>query len=262
MRITAGEVEAFVGDRSGNAILSADTARLHRLLVSAAAPAALPGGVTADAAIAALQLEPRYGAAGRDPDDVEDERRQRWRRHTLARRLLDDPAVHVEDLTEGQRDYLASNAGRRWLRERVDQAGMELEERADGLLAVDTEGLASDRLFPAPHGNAHQLALLLVDRLTAVEADGTRRLVTLGPNQVRREVTAILERYPSWARSARDAGGPERLTADALALLSGFGLVRIEPEGTVVPRPAIARYRVGEPTVLAPQAALFEESLP
>ncbi|MDQ1370984.1 MAG: hypothetical protein QOF20_3337, partial [Acidimicrobiaceae bacterium] len=232
LRATAGDVDAFVGSERANAILSADTARLHRLLVSATAPSALPENLDVEAATKRLLAEPRYGEAGDAdspgsavPADLPDgadgvdrtngwavsiEARNRWARHRLGRRLIDDPAVHLDDLSSAERDYLASVSGRRWLRDRVAEAGFELEERSEGLLAIDPDAIATDRHFPAPMGNAHQLALLLVDHLVSTGTDGRRRLGRLDPFQLRSEIERVLIRFPSWARGQRDAGGPER----------------------------------------------------
>jgi uncharacterized protein (TIGR02678 family) len=259
LRATGGEVDAFLDSERANAILTADTARLHRLVVSAAAPSSMPDDVDVDDAVERLQEEPRYGqAAGSDLGEVSDEARHRWTRHRLGRRLLDDPAVYLEDLSSGEREYLASLSGRRWLRDRVAEAGFELEERAEGFVAIDPDGVATDLRFPAPLGNAYQLALLLVDRLVATGPDGRRQLGQLEPDQLRAEVDRVFTRFPGWARGQRDEGGPERLGREAVDLLVSFGLARREPDGTVVARPAIARYRITEP-VVAPPRSLFEE---
>lgn len=73
------------------------------------------------------------------------------------------------------------------------------------------------------------------------------------------EVEAVFARYPSWAKGQRDEDGPERLGREAVELLASFGLVRVEPDGGVEARPALARYRVGEPVVNAATPSLFEE---
>jgi uncharacterized protein (TIGR02678 family) len=259
VRVTAGEVDAFVDSEQANAILAADTARLHRLLVSAVAPSVLPDGIDVDAAIERLSAEPRYGEAGAEqPAEAADEARNRWARHCLGRRLLDDPVVYVDGLSTVERDYLASLSGRRWLRDRVAEAGLELEERLEGLLAVDPDATATDARFPAPQGNAYQLALLLADRLIPSGLDGRRRLERLEPEQLRREVDAILARFPNWARGRREGDGPERLAAEAVDLLIAFGLVRREPDDAVAALPALARYRVTDP-VVAGEPTLFEE---
>ncbi|MGH9263577.1 MAG: TIGR02678 family protein [Acidimicrobiales bacterium] len=250
LRTSGGEVDAFLDSDQGNAMLMADTARLHRMISSATAPSALAEDLDTERATAALLAEPRYGEAPTDPASADADQRMRWVRHTLARRLLDDPVTYVDEITAAERDYLGSPAGRKWLRDRVADAGFELEERAEGLLAVDPDGIATDRHFPAPAGNAHQLALLLLDRVAQPPG-------ALEPAEVRSEVDAVLARFPGWARSHREGDGPDRLAEEAVDLLAGFGLVVREPGGRVVARPALARYRCGEPIVTAP--TLFGE---
>ena len=268
VRATSGDVDAYVGSEKGNAILTADTARLHRLMACATAPSSLPEDISVDAAVARLVAEPRYGdgphAPGPTPGRAAgpaDEARHRWARHSLARRLLDQPVVHLDDLSPPEADYLATPSGRKWLRDRVAEAGLELEERVEGLLAVDAEALATDRHFPAPLGNAHQLALLLADRLVTTDAQGDRRLGRLSARQLEAETAAVLARFPSWAKGRRDEGGPERLAQEAVDLLAAFGMVRLHPDGAVEARPALARYRVGDPVLTAPPPSLFDEEV-
>ena len=248
--VEGGEVEAFLDSDRANAILSADTARLHRLIVSAVAPSTLPGDVDFTEAVERLLAEPRYQSApDGEPTEMSDEARNRRARHLLARRLLDDPVVYYDDLSGIEIDYASSPSGKRWLRQRAREAGLELEERAEGMLAVDADGVATDLRFPAPAGNAHQLALLLADRLIETTLSGARQLTRLDPDQLQAEVAAIMARYPGWARGQREEGGPERLTREAVDLLVSFGLAGREPNGSVVARPALARYRTGEPVV-------------
>jgi uncharacterized protein (TIGR02678 family) len=261
VRATTGEVEEFVDRERANALLNADTARLHRLLVCAAAPSSLPDSLDVEDVTARLLSEPRYGAAS--DDDAAggggEEARNRWARHRLGRRLLDDPVLYVDDLTVVERTYLASPSGRRWVRDRAQEAGFELEERAEGVVAVDPEPIATDRQFPAPLGNVHQLALLLVDRLVVTGTNGRRTLGRLTPAQLRREVETVLARFRGWAKGQRDDGGPDRLAREAVDLLVSFGLARVEADGTVVALPALARYRGGEPRVTGMSSTLFEE---
>jgi uncharacterized protein (TIGR02678 family) len=252
VRATAGDIDAFVDDERGNAILHAETARLHRLLVSATAPSSLPDDLDhhdTAAAIEALVAEPRYGDAASRPDEVDEDQRLRWIRHTLGRRAVDDPATHDDELSAAERDYLANPAGRKWLRDRVTELGFELEERRDGFVAVDRDAIATDLVFPAPHGNAHQLALLLVDRLVGTDANGRRVIGAISGAELHWFVLDVLTRFPGWAKGHRDGDGPDRLAAEAVDLLAGFGLVCREPDGAVAGRPAIARYRVGEPRI-------------
>lgn len=267
LEVSAGELDAYVGSDRANALLSADTSRLHRLLAAATAPSSLPEDLGTEEATERLVAEPRYGPAA-TPETagaMGEEARNRWARHRLGRRLLDDPVVHVEDLSDVEAAYLASLSGRRWLRERVAEAGLELEERADGLLAVDPSAVATDLQFPAPAGNAHQLALLLVDQLVVTGYDergrSVRRPTRLSAHGLRRAVQDVLDRFPAWAKAYREEGGPDRLARHAVDLLVAFGLARWDPAGGVEARPALARYR-SAPAVVTGAASLFDEEAP
>jgi uncharacterized protein (TIGR02678 family) len=254
LRTSGGDVTEFVDDPDANAIVEVDQSRLHQLLASAAAPSTLAdeladgddqaGGVDDPAAL--LAREPRYGSAVDDDPDADEQQRNRWRRHSLARRLLDDPVVHLDELTDGQRDYLTSQAGRQWLRTRVADAGLVLEERAEGWAAIDPDALATDRVFPAPGDNAKQAALLLLDRLVEHDEAGERRLVARTTGDLEAYVVGLLGRYGGWAKQAREGDGPARLTADAVRVLSEMGLVVVE-EDVVTPRPMLARYTTKPP---------------
>lgn len=261
LRTSGGTVDDFVETEEANALLQADTTRLHRLLVTTVAPTSLTDDVSPSAALVYLGAEPRYGR-DREADvqkaGSDDEQRLRRIRHMIGRRLLDDPVLYFEDLTEEEQSYVENPAGRQWLRNRVADAGFELEERSDGLLAVDPDGLATDLQFPGPHGNAHQLALLLVDDLLTSSDSARRDTVELAPVELERVVDAVFDRFPNWARSHRDTEGRRTLTAEAIELLESFGLVRRVPDGGVDGRAAIARYSVGAP-VLSRARTLFDD---
>lgn len=218
-----------------------------------------PGPRVPDDPAALLAREPRYGAAVHDDPDADEQQRNRWRRHSLARRLLDDPVVHLDELTDGQRDYLTSQAGRQWLRSRIAEAGLVLEERGEGWAALDPDALATDRVFPAPGDNAKQAALLLLDRLVEHDEAGTRRLVARTRDDLERHLLGLLERYKGWARQAREGDGPARLTADAVRLLAEMGLVAVDGDH-VEPRPMLARYTTKPPRTDAPTLPGLEES--
>ncbi len=259
VRATAGSVDAFVEDERGNAILTADTARLHRLLASSNAPSGLDDAISLDDATEALLAEPRYGEADRDPGAVSDEQRLLWTRHSLARRVLDDPVTLLEDLSPAEQDYLTHPSGRRWLRERVAEAGFELEERAEGVIAIDADAIATDLQFPSPQGNTYQLALLLIDRLVTKGAGGRRTVGSLSSTALRHAVNEVLADHPGWARAYREEGGPALLLEEAVVLLVSFGLARREEDGSVVGLPVLARYRIGEPITAPSPPTLFEE---
>lgn len=263
---SGGDLGDFVDDPDANAIIEVDQSRLHHLLASARPPSTIAGELSPDdridpeVVVARLVSEPRYAAVAPAPrpDDpaggpgtevtgaAADELRNRWHRHAVARRLLDDPVVHLDDLSEGQRGYLTSQAGRQWLRARIGEAGLELEERAEGWAAIDPDTVATDRVFPGPGDNVKQAALLLLDRFVTVADDGSRSLSTRSRRDLETTMVELLERYRGWAAPARRDDGHLRLVADAVALLTEVGLVTLDGDD-VVPRPMLARYSTVPP---------------
>lgn len=254
LRSRGGELDAYVDSAASNAILSADTHRLHRLLASATPPTRLgPATTTGEQATAALLAEPRYGDG---PDAATEAQRLRWTRHTVARLVFDNPVVYFDDVHPAVADYLGTAPGRQWLRTRAEQAGFDLEERSEGIMAIDPQATATDIVFPSPLGTVGQLALLLIDELSSTvrtdadtdtndgASDADRRLGALTRAELSRFVQRCLDEQPGWARSHREGDGPDRLVAEAAELLAKFGLVAIDDAGRVTARPALARYRV------------------
>ncbi|WP_433726939.1 TIGR02678 family protein [Nocardia sp. CA-129566] len=241
-----GSADAYVESSAAKVLYRVDTTLLLRLLAAPVGPSQL--GVPAEEVplrvedlLAEISRERRYGLAGSksgrhtDTAAVSDAQRNLWLRHTLFRRLIDDPVLYFDELSDEERGYLSSPTGRRLLRGAAEQGGFVLEERAEGILLVDVDGLATDSRFPDDAATAKVAALLLLDALpgpTTIE-------------HVRRAAAELLERFPRWARSYRGDDGIAQLVSDAIAVLSAFGLVRVTESGLVIPRAAAARYRVG-----------------
>jgi uncharacterized protein (TIGR02678 family) len=162
--------------------------------------------------------------------------RSLWQRHSVMRRLIDDPVLYKEDLTANQLAFLGSPAGRKVVQTGITLAGCTLEERKEGYVVVDTDAIATDTRFPDDDNNAKVAALLLLDRLA------------LGPattEDLAEEAREVLTRFRNWAKAYQSDGGAGRLAADGLGLLEMFGLARTE-NGTVHRLPAAARYAVEE----------------
>lgn len=234
IRFEGGDVDAYVADANANAIVVVDVARLHRLPATATTPSAVTATGTGDA-IHRLAKEPRYGDAPEDPALADEEQRLRWIRHSLLRAIIDDPVVYYEDLPQATRDYLANPSGRRWIRDRVGEVGFELEERAEGLIAIDPDELATDVTFPGTGGTIKQTALLLIDCFVRAQLLPQQRdaLVTY--------VRGLLDGHPNWAKEYQDGSGADRLLDAAAELLAQLRLV-VRGADHIVPRPAIARY--------------------
>ncbi len=199
--------------------IRADPTLITRLLAAPASPS------TVDT-IEDLTRESRY----------ENAHRSLWQRHSVMRRLVDDPVVYRDELTASQLAFLTSPSGRKIVQTGVGLAGCTLEERAEGFLVVDADAIATDTRFPDDDSNAKVAALLLLDRL----AKGPARLEDLVE-----EARELLTKFRNWAKAYQSDGGAGRLAADGLALLEAFGLARTE-NGTVRRLPAAARYAVEE----------------
>ncbi len=235
-----GDIDAYVDSEDSNAILTADTHRLHNLLSSVLPADQIEPGTSVAAATAGLLDEPRYGAGA---DAATEAQRLRWTRHMAARAIFDDPVVHFDEIDPAVADYIRTPMGRRRLRDRAEQAGFVLEERSEGIMAIDPSSTATDLIFPSPLGTVGQLALLLIDELTT-HTGGTRQVAVMTADDLRRFTKRQLKLHPGWARSHREGDGPSRLGIAAAELLAQFGLVRVDPDGRITARPALARYRV------------------
>lgn len=256
-----GSTESYLAGEDALVLYRADTARLARLISAPVSPSRL-GGTRPN--LRELVAEERYGlpaevptdrdeAEGRDQGEEEavgptHHQRLLRARHSLMRRLLDDPVVYTADLSTEEAEYAATLTGRGLLRRAAEEAGFRLEERAEGYLLVDPESRATDDVFPG-EGNVKQTALLLLDvLLDAAEPLPWPALVG--------KVEGLLARRPAWARSFRTEGGAAQLTGAALDVLVGHGLARAVPDEDTVetgvgrggpryrPLPAAHRYAV------------------
>lgn len=239
-----GATDSYVDSAEAKVLYRVDTTRLLRLLAAPVAPSAVAESSDDPAAwpdLRDLTAERRYGSAA-PPDSADgasETQRNLWARHSLLRRLLDDPVVYRADMTAAQLAYAGSLTGRQILRRAAEEAGFELEERAEGYLLVDPDALASDAKFPDEGAHAKVAALLLLDVLAA--SSGTREFTGLVEESGR-----LLERFPRWARAYQSDGGAGRLTDDAVAVLCDFGLARHSggATGSVRLLPAALRYTV------------------
>lgn len=244
IEVVDGSTESFVDSEEAKVLYRVDTTLLMRLLSAPTGPSRLsvpieevPGRF--DELLGEITWEPRYGsAAGEAGDGASGSEVQRnlWLRHTVFRKLLDDPVLYREDLTDDQLAYLTSPTGRQLLRKAATEAGFVLEERAEGWLFVDTDALATDGKFPDDSSNANVAALLLLDTISQAPGGVT-------PEQLRSAAEDLLTRFPRWARTYRSDDGTDRLVADAVAVLTRFGLVRRAGE-RVQARAAASRYAV------------------
>jgi len=239
LRALDGTAESYLDSDTAKVLFQVDTTLLLRLLAAPHAPSTVDFDDLA-AGLAALTREPRYGAAP-DGGEAADAQRNLWLRHSIIRALLDDPVVYRDELSEAQLGYLTSPTGRRLVRQAAEQAGFVFEERAEGYLLVDPDGLATDQRFPDDASHPKIAALVLLDQL--VTADGP-----VSDAELAGHARALLERFPSWAKTYRSEDGAARLAAGAVDVLCAFKLAARQ-DGAVQALPAAARFAVATPVL-------------
>lgn len=226
LRLSEGESEDGYIDRGrdGDCLLTVDLGRLGSL-ASAQRP------LTEIASATDLIHEGEYA-----PTD--DGRRARIR-HLLARRLIEDPVVYVDELDEDERVYFLAQRPTNLTRAIEEATGLRAEHRVEGTAFVDPERKLTDTRFPE-RGFERQLPLLLCPYLAARHAAGHPEV---GRPELRDAVRKLLERHRAqWARDPDDLDGLERVLADAVALLARMRLVESTPTGVRV-FAAVHRYR-------------------
>ncbi|SCF76020.1 TIGR02678 family protein [Streptomyces sp. Ncost-T10-10d] len=258
LRAVDGTTEAYVDSAEAKVLYRVDTTLLMRLPaapVGASRLAVIPDDVPTrfEDLLADLVRERRYGGTAADgtadgaPGEIAttDAQRNLRSRHSVLRRLFDDPVLYRADLAEDELAYVTSLTGRQILRRSVEQAGFLLEERAEGFLLVDPDGIATDVRFPDDTSTARVAALLLLAPLCAAPAG-------MLPEQLAEAGAELLRRFPGWAKAYQSEDGPARLADDAVRVLLDVGLAG-RTRGRVVARPAAYRYRLTETTTPGPK---------
>ncbi|MFI6725796.1 TIGR02678 family protein [Streptomyces sp. R-74717] len=232
LRRVAGEEDAYVSG-SGDVLYDVERRVLAGMLATRVGPS-LVAAESADERLAELTAETAL-----DSDDL----RFRALRRSLTRRLLDDPVLYYDELTDTELAYLTRQRG--FLTARITEiTGLVAEVRAEGIAMVDPYDDLADLRMPEQGTRGH-ITLLLTERLAAVA--GPVSLVEL--QQWVRELAAVHGGF--WSKAAREPGSEPELVEQAVERLTALGLVSRTADG-VAPRPALARYAVGEAVVLDP----------
>lgn len=240
LRERDGDLDRWAEDRQAQSLLDVSRERLRLLL---AAP--LSSATSPDELLDRAALPSAAGGA----------------RVAVRRRLVESPIVSVSDLTDEQAEWWGKNRNREreWFHERF---GVDVELRSEGALAVDPDGELSDVEFPGG-GSAKHFALLVVERLATALRDAARdaepssRTWRAAPRElVDATASAVIARYGKGFRKEHRESQAV-LRADAVDVLTGMGLVRVDPDGTWQVHAAAARYATAA-TVVA-QRSLFDE---
>lgn len=138
---TKGHVAAVAEERAGEALLTVDR-EIARAVVAGPLAQSRDG-----ADLVRRAADPGFGG----PRTY-----VRWR-------LVETPVVHLDDLTDAEREWLRTRQ-RREAQAFSELLGLEAEIRAEGIALVDTEDELTDLHLPGT-GTVAQAALLLVERL-------------------------------------------------------------------------------------------------
>ena len=235
MRV-AGDEEGYV-NQSGDVLYD-----VHRRVL-----ARLPAGTRGASLIAMthpdLDFDGRLAALVDEYVPDTPEGRRTALRHALARRLLDDPVLYHDDLSDDELDYLMSQRGP--LAYRLAQgSGLTAELRAEGLALADAEGELSDKHLPAVGTEAHA-TLLVAEHLARAARDEPARIHSL--HALAGYLRSAADRYGRyWRKDAREAGAEIALATEAVNRLEALRLVRRLEHG-VQALPALHRYAITEP---------------
>lgn len=229
----AGDEDAFLKS-AGDALYDVDRRVLAGLLVSRRGPST----------VRAEDFEQRLAELNAEVLPDSDELRNRALRHALTRRLLDDPVLYLDELSDAEQAYLTSQRGA--LTRRISElTGLVPEVRAEGVAMVDPDDDLTDLRMPEQGTDGH-IALLIAEYLA-----GKGGSVAL--TELHRLVAGwALEHAGFWRRSASVPGAEVELVVQAVARLSALGLVAEDGADAVRGRPALDRYRVGETVLLEP----------
>lgn len=229
LRRVAGDEDAYVNG-AGDVLYDVQRRVLAGLLSTRRGPSMVTATGLGDR-LAELTAE-----AALDSDELRF-RAIRWK---LTRRLLDDPVLYYDELTDDESAYLTRQRG--FITARIGElTGLVPEVRAEGIAMVDPLDDLTDVRMPEQGTHGH-ITLLLAGHLAT--RDGC-----VGQEELERKVRELAVEYGSfWSKSAKEPGAEAELVEWAVERLTALGLVTRTAEG-VVARAALARYAVGTPRV-------------
>ena len=229
----AGDEDMFVRE-AGDVLYDVER---HVLAVLISAP-------RGPSTIAPHDFDARLRELTAEPEPHSEDLRTRAVRHRLTRRLLDEPVVYFDELSDAELAYLTSQ--RSALTRRIsERTGLVAEIRAEGIAMVDPRDELTDVRMPEVGTDGH-VALLITEYLAA-RADDERSGCPIS------DLHALVRRLANehqayWRRSTRDPGAEVGLVEHALERLAALRLIRRTAD-VIHPLPALARFGLTTPTL-------------
>lgn len=202
--------------------------------------------------IALVPLPSLVGAATSD-ELLERAERRTATRQWMRGRLVEDPVLYADDLTEAEWGELRR---RHREEERIlhEMFGLVLEARAEGVAAVDPSGSLADRSFPVG-GTLGHAALLLIE---AMRPEGVEPEPVVPWTDVAAHIRAFAaEHARHWSDEL--VGAPDRLARQVTDLLVDLRLAEWAAPAAPGPAPAEA-VGVGQPAVAPTAVAAVDET--
>lgn len=226
-----GDADRYIQSRDGNALFDINHSLIASLL-SSALPPVLAG-------MPEMLSQENYAET--------EEGRKLKARHSVLRRLVDEPVLYYEELTPEQWEWLDHARGTVY-RLLESDIGLQVERRKEGLLPADPTGHLTDTPFPEGGSTIKHAALLLAERISkAAKSDGS----PIAHAQISLWMDGLLKRFGKscgWSQEYTiSSEGSKRLVTEALDILWAFNLVRPIDGGCWQALPAIARYAPQEP---------------
>src|SRR6185437_99433 len=253
----AGDEEGFVRETAAESEIAHDALYdIHRRVL-AGMLAAVRGPSTWKPGEAPVEFDDRIRSLVTEHVQDSDEGRRAAIRHSLSRRLLDDPVVYLDSLPAPEKAYFINQRGTMAAR-LTEGCALVAEQRAEGLALTDETGKLTDVSMPAEGTDAH-VTLLVAEYL----ADSHRGGAETDEDEIIKFVGSARERFGRyWRKSAREPCTERELADNAIKQLQKLQLCALD--GTRIrPLPALARFSVGETEIHAPsrgQLPLIEQT--
>ncbi|WP_225730445.1 MULTISPECIES: TIGR02678 family protein [unclassified Nocardia] len=227
----AGEEDSYLSD-TGDVLYDVRRRVLAALLTTGRGPSTVTEG----------GFEQRLKALSTESMPDTEDLRRRTLRHQLTRRLLDDPVLYYDDLTDDERAYLINQ--RVAITRRIEDAtGLVAEMRAEGIAMVDPDDDLTDVRMPEQRTDGH-VTLLIAEYLSGRVGE------PVSIDALRAHVRVLAREHTSyWRRGVTEPGADAELLEIALTKLRALRLVADSPPEAVRALPAIARYSVQEAVI-------------